>query len=254
VIEISIVINAHREGDLLAPSLESALAAADLAAEHGIATETIVVLDRPDDTTREIVERHQRRPALRPDVIDIGDLGGARNHGVTLARGRYVAFLDGDDLWGDAWLVHACRAAREATRPTIWHPEANLIFGDENPHVFLHRDMEDLGFEQDWLRVANYWTALSFAELTIYSAFPYPSNRLAEGFGYEDWSWNISTIAAGITHRTVEGTIHCVRRKPGGSLLASTVQSGALPDWSPLFGGGDRSPKADPQTPKRAGT
>ncbi|HEX6928802.1 MAG TPA: glycosyltransferase family 2 protein, partial [Gammaproteobacteria bacterium] len=63
--------------------------------------ELIVVDDGSSDETAAIVERlaadDSRIRLLRSD----GNLGGAgaRNLGLARARGRYVAFLDGDDLW-----------------------------------------------------------------------------------------------------------------------------------------------------------
>lgn len=234
--DISIVVNAHREGELLVTAVESANAARRTAAGQGLSAELLLVLDRPDAETRGLVEARSAAWQATPAVVDHGDLALSRNHGVALAGGRYVAFLDGDDLWGDRWLADACDAARRQAREVIWHPEVNVVFGHAEPYIFLHRDMEDPGFDADWLRIENYWTALSFGERSVFARHPYAPNRFDLGHGYEDWSWNMATIAAGVVHKVVAGTLHCIRRKPEGSLLSATAVSRALPDWQPLFG------------------
>src|SRR5690606_31378963 len=116
-----------REGMLAKPSLESLKRTVAHAESAGFRVELIAILDRPDTTTREVIKTHG--PVnLRIEEVDFGDLGKARNHGVAIARGRYVAFLDADDLWGVSWLTSAAIAADLRATPTVWHPEINIFF------------------------------------------------------------------------------------------------------------------------------
>ena len=121
-------------------------------------------------------------------------------------------------------------------RELVLHPEYNVYFGNAANHVFQHVDMEDPDFERELLLKRNFWTALSFARRETYLAHPYRENRLANGFGYEDWTWNHETIECGILHKVVRGTSHFVRRgKPGESLLAQSSSMRVIPRILDLY-------------------
>ena len=65
--------------------------------------ELIVVNDGSEDGTGAYLEQIQRRTMRIPIVIahlkHCGRPGAVRNHGIALARGALIAFLDDDDLW-----------------------------------------------------------------------------------------------------------------------------------------------------------
>jgi len=220
---------------LAKPSLESLKRTVAHAESAGFRVELIAILDRPDTTTREVIKTHGP-DNLRIEEVDFGDLGKARNRGVAIAHGRYVAFLDADDLWGVSWLASAAIAADLRATPTVWHPEVNIFFGADK-HIFVHIDMEDSAFRPAGLMIENYWTALSFASREVYVANPYPETNLGEGFGFEDWAWNMLTISRGIIHKIVPGTGHVIRRKWGQSLAREASLADAVPRPSPYIHG-----------------
>ncbi len=92
-IKISIVVTAHHEGILAHRTMRSLQRAVVMAESEHVACERIVVLDRPDEATREFFDAHSEHYE-RLVTVDEGDLGSARNHGVNAATGRYVAFLE----------------------------------------------------------------------------------------------------------------------------------------------------------------
>ena len=232
--EIAIVLNAHREGWYLHTALASVAAAAGHAAEQsGLAVSVHVVLDRPDDITREIAASS---PSLAADVIevDFGDLALSRAAGIDRADAPYVALMDGDDLWGDEWLCRAHQAAVAHGGEAIWHPDINLMFGADPNVLFVHPDSEDDSFDSFDLIDHNHWTSLSFGPREVYLRYPFHPLHLARGRGFEDWSWNCRTLAAGVPHKVVPQTVHFVRRRPG-SLSKLSESLGILPEPTDLF-------------------
>jgi glycosyltransferase involved in cell wall biosynthesis len=224
VTTITAVLNVHREGILAHASVLSIARARQVAEAAGIAVEVIAVADCSDRATLDTLAEAN---GVRVLETNVDDLGLARNAGVAAATGKYIAFLDGDDLWGPNWLLAAYEAALNASA-VIWHPEASLFFGPtQKPYWLIHPEMETI--EGDWvsLGIRNQWTSLSFAQREIYLQTPYRGTDLATGFGYEDWSWNSEVVAKGCIHKTVQGTTHLVRVQDT-SLLRRTIATDAL--------------------------
>lgn len=231
--DITAILNAHREGTISYPAIASMLQAIQHAEKHGLTVEMLVVLDRPDGITLDFI--HANCPSRsRIEYIDKGDLSEARNYGILRARGSYIAFLDGDDLWCKNWLLAAFVEAKNDFKPIIYHPEADIYFDNEDLLVF-RRNMNDPEFDLLFLNVTTYWSALSFAQSEIYQKFSYQPNNLESGFGYEDWQWNCETISSGILHKAVPGTAHFIRRKIQSSLEVKTRLAGCLMTPSNLF-------------------
>ena len=226
---ISCVLNGHREGYLIYPTIRSIKRSIAYARACGLKAELLAVLDRPDEETRSIVERELADYGV-VHIVDEGDLGLARNIGVTRCNGDYISFIDGDDLWSQTWLVDAYLTCSSHEKETIIHPEFNVYFGNEHAHTLQHVDMEDVDFNMEHLTVENYWTALSFARRQTYKRTPYRKNEIKSGFGYEDWTWNYETIQKGCIHKVATGTSHFIRRgKASISLLDQTNLGNSVP-------------------------
>ncbi|MDM0045147.1 glycosyltransferase family A protein [Variovorax dokdonensis] len=233
--DVTAVVTAHREGLLLKPALDSVELCVKDAECKGISVQTVISLDRPNELTCSIAERycnsHSNVSIIFPDA---GDLGISRNVAVEAAAGNYVAFLDGDDLWGGNWLSTAFTTAETERRALVLHPEVNVYFGRHN-HVFLHVDMEANHFNIAGLAITNYWTSLCFAPKKLLVQCPYPASNLKQQIGFEDWGWNLSVLSAGVIHKVVPGTGHAIRMKRNASLLSETSSAGCMPRSSDFF-------------------
>lgn len=96
--ELSVVVPTHNVGLWIGEMLSSILDDQSLPQEP-LDFEVIVVDDGSSDDTVEIAEAYAARDPRLHVVRSPGTGGGqARNHGVSLARGDYLAFADGDDL------------------------------------------------------------------------------------------------------------------------------------------------------------
>ena len=88
---ISVMIGAYNARPYLAEAIDSVFA------QTHRPLELIVVDDGSDDGTAEVAQAYGDRLTLVRQ--ERGGNGAARNRAVTLARGRYFAFLDADDVF-----------------------------------------------------------------------------------------------------------------------------------------------------------
>lgn len=242
--DITVTVIFHREGDLAAAALASLGDLVNVARAAGLAVETQAILDRPDELTGHIVGVRGRWLGSVKEV-SFGDLGLSRNAATQCAHGRFLAFLDGDDLWGEEWLRGAFMAANATaqSRDAIWHPEHLYIFnetdlerdprsGIRSFHSLMHGS-DTPGFDPTMLLFHNLWSANALATRELHLRFPYRAVDRSRGLGIEDWSWNLATLAAGIEHRVVPGTVHLIRRRSSQSLDRQNREAGLLPHLPP---------------------
>lgn len=90
--EVSIVLSTYNRLPLLHRAVDSVIA------QTFRDWELIVVDDGSTDGTREYLEAIED-PRVRPIRLEHGGVTSARNAGLRLARGEWIAFHDSDDLW-----------------------------------------------------------------------------------------------------------------------------------------------------------
>jgi glycosyltransferase involved in cell wall biosynthesis len=112
---VSVVIPAYNAGR----TVERAVASA-LGQTYG-SIEVIVVNDGSRDDTEEKVARYADRIVYVSQKN--GGVSKARNTGIEMARGDYIALLDADDVWRERKIEIQMRGFRES-------PEVGLVFSD----------------------------------------------------------------------------------------------------------------------------
>ncbi|MDA8190801.1 MAG: glycosyltransferase [Gammaproteobacteria bacterium] len=236
--DISVVVTFHNENLLAKWMLEGFARTRQYAEDQGLAIEMICVLDTANEDTTAIVTNH---PSLRETdtVVRVAnrDLATSRNDGVRAATGEYVSIVDGDDYYSKEWLVRARARAREASDQAVVHPEYVVSFGT------VHSLTKVIDQERDDYPLASCfkihpWISTAFARAHIFRETPYTRCDAVAGYGYEDWHWNLETVAAGHRHITAPETALYYRRK-AASMLTHHVQRGVTIRPSAFF----RSPE-----------
>jgi len=90
---ISVVIPTYNRAPWVAAAVQSALA------QTYPHTEVIVVDDGSTDSTADVLEAFTRDGRVRYFHQENLGVSAARNRGIREARGRFIAFLDSDDVW-----------------------------------------------------------------------------------------------------------------------------------------------------------
>lgn len=111
---VSVIINVYNGVPYLAEAIESVLA------QSYRTVELIVVDDGSDDGTAELAQGYG--PVLRYVHQPRAGIGAARNRGVELAQGDYLAFLDADDRFAPDKLDRQMAAFAA-------DPDLDMVFG-----------------------------------------------------------------------------------------------------------------------------
>src|SRR5688500_10842715 len=114
---VSVIIPAHNAEAWLAETIGS------VAAQTYASTEVLVVDDASTDGTRTIAAR---LGAIVVEVRGAGP-GGARNAGMSAARGEFLQFLDADDLLVPTKVARQVSVLAEAGGDVAWEPFHHLV-------------------------------------------------------------------------------------------------------------------------------
>jgi len=101
---ISVIMPAHNASTFIGEAIDSVML------QKRSANELIIIDDASTDNTFEIALEKQKRYAtilLERHQSNLG-VAAARNHATELASGKYIAFLDADDLWLPHKLEQQC--------------------------------------------------------------------------------------------------------------------------------------------------
>ena len=117
--------------------------------------ELILVDDGTRDGCPAIMQEYaQRDSRIRQIHKENGGLSSARNAGLDVARGEYIAFVDSDDYVAPTWLEDTVRAADETGAQQVLYNYALVVDGQERgPYLRFASETIDV----DRLGLANYF-------------------------------------------------------------------------------------------------
>lgn len=214
-IDLSIIITAHSEGLIAHKTMLSIFEAAKLLDAEKISHEFIISIDNGSVETVEYFDRYREKANFSILSVSFKDLSASRNNASRVANGKFITFLDADDLVSENWLLDGYHLVN-ADNNLITHPEYSITFGDDNL-VWQKRNSTDLTYDTLCMIDNNLWDSPCMAAREIFIKYPYHPN--GNGFGYEDKQFNCQTLAAGIKHVVTPQTLLFVRRKVSGSML-----------------------------------
>jgi hypothetical protein len=234
--DLSLIVTAHDETLVCGPTMESADVAVDAARAAGYSVQTIIALDKATDATTDYF--HQ------PDydhwerwIMDEGDLGRVRNALLPQTAGRFIAFLDADDLFSENWLadgLDALTAAAERGERVIAHPEVNIVF-DGGKYLWQNVDQDSPLFTPHFLYVRNCYDSLCLAPREAHLESPYVTRDVPNGLSYQDWQFAVEAMARGWKHVVVPDTIIFKRRRDFSLVVESRNRKSiirSLPEMS----------------------
>ena len=106
--KVSVIIPTHNHAHFLPKCLES------VKTQTYSDYEIIVINNGSTDNTEEVIKRFGWNNLRYHYQQDTGSVASPRNTGIRLARGKYVAFLDSDDLWYPEKLRKTMRILEES--------------------------------------------------------------------------------------------------------------------------------------------
>lgn len=119
---VSVIIPTRNRSRLLKRTVSS------VRSQYGVALEVIVVDDGSSDNTVEMIRgMNDARITIVGEPISRG-VSAARNRGVRLATGEWIAFLDDDDLWAPGKLANQLAVVRGSDR--IWACSGSISVTD----------------------------------------------------------------------------------------------------------------------------
>lgn len=130
---VTVVIPAFNAQQYISSAIHSALA------QQGCEIDVIVVDDGSTDRTPQIVQAYEDR--VRYVRQDNAGPAAARNLGVSLATGEWIAFLDADDTWISGKLKAQLKAASNVGADVVY---SNLINAGDCNSVAKTRTVQQL--------------------------------------------------------------------------------------------------------------
>jgi glycosyltransferase involved in cell wall biosynthesis len=130
--DVTVVVPTHNRSRLLALTLRSALW------QQHVDLEVVVVDDGSTDDTAQLVASLDDPRIHRLHHPTSQGVSAARNHGIARARGRWVAFLDDDDLWAPDKLARQLQAAHHTGHAWAYTGAVSVdveqrLFGSSTP-------------------------------------------------------------------------------------------------------------------------
>jgi len=216
---LSLIVNLSNEGMLLIPSLNSIFNSIN-ESSYARFIEIIIVCDVIDSPTQFALDIYFKSQPTEYKVnikfleSSCRNLSQSRLLGLSSAYGKYISFLDGDDLISSNWIQESLNMINKNSFGFIYHPEIAMQF---NHNGYLRHSLQPNVEKNDKERAIgifyeNFWTSLFICSREYVDTY-FKEVLATNGNGFEDWSMHINSIGKSVSHIVVPQTIHFVRVK-----------------------------------------
>lgn len=190
---ISVVIPLYNKAQSIRKTLDSVLA------QTYKDFEIVVVDDGSTDGSADVAEATLREFSGRPTGYGLefsvirkenGGVSSARNAGILAAKGEYIAFLDGDDLWGRDYLKVSAKLIAEFPNAGIYGSASGLVINDvltdETILYVGHRGW----IENPWIVGPPFSTSATIVDKKVFAVIGLFDERMTHGEDLDMW-WRI---------------------------------------------------------------
>lgn len=233
--DISIIVTFHHEGAIAYKTLQNISQLVAPLQQQKISYEILLHIDNGNPETTGYLDRYAQNPNVKIYKNSFGNPSDSRNFCVQHARGRYVAIIDGDDIISDNWVIDGYHILETSESPLVLHTEADITFGNddpEGPRVWVMSDARSDRKDIAYIFTRNRWSAGIILPRDVALKFPY--RRAQNGFGYEDWTFNMDTRYAGILHKVVPKSVKFYRVRKGSTYSLHTSEN-TITDYTDMF-------------------
>ena len=216
---ISVIIPVYNVASFIGQALESVFA------QTFTSFEVIVINDGSPDTAR----LEQEIAKYRDSIVYLSQpnrgAGAARNAGLRIARGEYVAFLDGDDIWLPQFLEEQLKLIGSGGGYDLVYADA-IYFGDSSnegaTYMTLNPSHGDVTFEKLLCSECNIVTSTVLARREPIIRIGCFDERFPNSQDFDLWLRLIRDANAKITYQK---KVLVRRRMYEGSLASDPIRS-----------------------------
>lgn len=197
---ISVVIPLYNKAQAIRETLDSVLA------QTYKDFEIVVVDDGSTDGSANVAETILQAPRLSPLAFRLirkpnSGVSSARNAGILAAKGEYIAFLDGDDLWHPEYLEVLARLIKDYPDAALYGIGFSTIEGDEIPKVVEPSTMRGEVLDV-WNNYPGYWTGSSSSSKARLIEIGLFDTRMSHGEDIDMW-WRLLLTGKGVVDSRV---------------------------------------------------
>ena len=145
--------------------------------------ELIIIDNFSKDNTQEIVEKFNDKRIKYVKYKNNGIIAKARNHGIKLSKGSYLAFLDSDDWWYPKKLVTMANFIKEYSYDFLYH---DMHMKNDNSY-FKSKMKYTRNLLNPYLDLVNFGPAFPTSSVVIKKNLFLKINLFNENINYLAW-------------------------------------------------------------------